>query len=115
ITAWEAEWLKAWGQHKAGKRPVLVETDAEVDAQNAQWLKNNKKKPLDKVLADLHGARKQTIRQIENLTEDDLNRVGKFAWLRDRTLADFIAGETFTHEREHAAQIWAWRENRNRD
>ena len=110
ITAWEAEMLKALGQARLGRKPTgAVVESPDVDALNARWQKETAKKPLDKVLADMEAARKQTIKQVERLTDEDLNDPRKYAWLKGTTLAELIAGETFEHEREHAAQIRKWR------
>jgi hypothetical protein len=116
VTAWEAEILKALGQSRMGKRPTINDlTDAEVDVQNAQWQKQTLKKPLAKVMEDLNGVRQQIIRQVERMSDADLNDPARHrSWLEGHTLAEFIASESFEHGREHAEQIRAWR-NRSGD
>ena len=110
ITAWEAEMLKALGQARMGKRPTLPDmSSAEVDSANAQWSKQTSGKPLAKVLEDLNGARKQTLRQVQGLSDADLEDATRHTWLHGESLASLIASETFEHEREHIAEILAWR------
>ncbi len=110
VTAWEAEVLKALGQARMGKRPTINDTtDAEVDAENGRWQQAAKNKPLERVLADMEAVRRQTIKQVEKLTDADLGQPPKYEWLKGDTLERFIAEETYGHEREHAAQILKWK------
>ena len=108
VAIWEAEVLKALGQARMGKRPTINDlTDAEIEEQNQQWLKASKKKPLDKVLADHAEVRRQMIKQVEKLTDADLSATG--GWLKNDTLATFIAEEIIGHERDHLPHLLEWR------
>jgi len=66
------------------------------------------------VLADFHGVRKQTVKQVESFSDEELNDPKLYKWLKDSPLWKWIANETFEHEAEHAEQIIQWREERNR-
>ena len=108
LTVWEAEMVTALARSRQGKTPALSGwTEAEVDALNAKWYKENKNRPLDPVLADFHGVRKQTLRQVEALSDKEL--AAPAAWLKNRALFEFIKGDSFEHEAEHMAQIKEWR------
>ena len=65
------------------------------------------------MLEDYKAVRDQTLRQVERLTDGDLNDPRKFAWTDGETLAALIADGTLEHDREHIAQIFAWRASLN--
>jgi uncharacterized protein (TIGR03083 family) len=112
VTAWEAELLKGLAQGRAGKRPAYFSlTDADIDARNAQWRKEFKGKALAKVLEDYQTVRGQTLRQVERLTDEDLNDPKKFSWTKGESLAQSIQSDTFGHDREHIAEIQKWRDS----
>ena len=111
LTACEAELVTWLAQARQGKKPSNTNlTPAQVDEQNAQWHKEYKDRPLDRVLADFRAVRGQTIKQVESLAEEDLNYPQRYSWLRGSPLWEWIEGEAFGHEAEHTAQIKAWRE-----
>ncbi len=107
LTAWEAELVTLLVKVKRGQKPTWP-TPTEFDDLNAKWHKETKNRPLDRVLADWRGVRKQTVRQVEGLTEADLNQ--KWGWLRNRVAHDLIASNSCRHEAEHLAQIQAWQQ-----
>jgi uncharacterized protein (TIGR03083 family) len=108
LTAWEAEAVTALAKVKRGLQPGKIPWEqAEVDALNAKWHKENRPRPLDRVLADFRGVRAQMIRQVESFDDQDLN--APRAWFRKRTLVELIRAETFEHEAEHLPQLLEWR------
>ncbi|MBI4772319.1 MAG: ClbS/DfsB family four-helix bundle protein [Chloroflexi bacterium] len=111
LTAWEAELVTALAKAKRGQTPKLSGwTDSEVDALNAKWYKENKNRPLERVLAHFRGVRQQTLRQVEALGEEELAEPKP--WLKNRRLFEYIKGDTFEHEAEHAAHIREWRRHK---
>lgn len=108
LTAWEVELVTALGKLARGQTPKPVgETDAETDALNAKWHTDYQARPLDRVLADYHRVRPQTIRQVERLTDADLT--AQLKWLKGGTLHDLILSETIEHDTEHLPHIREWR------
>ncbi len=108
LTAWEAETVTHIARSKRGLKPRgLPQTDAAVDQMNDKLYRENRDRPLDRVLADWRGVRKQMIRQAEALTEKDLGATP--AWLKGRSLLAFILEDTIEHEAEHLPQIEAWK------
>lgn len=107
VTAWTAELVTGLAKLKRGVRGVRLNyTDAETEALNAKIYRENKNRPLDRVLADYHGVHKQLLRQIEALSDKDI--VNPSPWGKQpqgEWIIDWVAG----HEREHAEQIAAWR------
>jgi uncharacterized protein (TIGR03083 family) len=108
LTAWEVELVTVLGKLARGQTPKPAgQTDAETDALNAKWYRDYKNRPLDRVLADYHAVRPQTIRQVERLTVSDLTAPRK--WLKGGTLHDMILSETIEHDAEHLPHIREWR------
>lgn len=114
LSIWEAETIQLILGFRRGRRPPSERFTGEVDALNAKWHAATRDRPLDRVLADFHAVRKQTLRQIEDLTEDELSRPKPFPWMMGRPLAEWIAEDTYLHEQEHAEQIRRWREGLGR-
>lgn len=110
LTAWEAELVTMLAQARQGKKPPFADIPAsKTDELNAKWRAETKDRPLDRALADFHGVRKQTIRQIESFSDNELSDPKLYKWLKDSPLWKWIAAETFEHEAEHAEQIRQWR------
>jgi len=108
LIAWEAELVTLLAKARQGKPPQPpARSQKDIDELNAKWYKENKNRPLDRVLADFHGVRKQTLRQVEALSDEEIN--APRPWLRGEALLEWIEGDGFGHEAEHAAQIVEWR------
>jgi uncharacterized protein (TIGR03083 family) len=108
LTAWEAEAVTVLAKVKRGLKPgKLPSAQAEVDALNAKWYKENKRRPLDRVLADFRGVRAQMIRQVESLSDDDL--AAPRPWFDGGTLGELVKSETVEHEAEHLPHLLEWR------
>ncbi|MEK6572795.1 MAG: ClbS/DfsB family four-helix bundle protein [Chloroflexota bacterium] len=115
LTAWEAELVTMLAQARQGKKPPFADvSSSQTDALNAQWHNETKDRPLERVLIDFHGVRKQTVKQVESFSDEELNDPKLYKWLKDSPLWKWIANETFEHEAEHTEQIIQWREERNR-
>ncbi len=110
LTTWEAELVTLLAKARRGQKPKWPASQAEIDALNEKWYKENKNRPLDRVLADWRGVRKQTVRQVEAMSDREL--VQRWPWLRNRTPLDLIEGNSFGHEAEHLEHIREWRERK---
>jgi hypothetical protein len=111
ITRWEAELVRMLFQLKQGRTPdypTLSEPD--IDKINARFHKENLERPLDQVLADFHSVRKQTLRRLSEYTEQELSEPGRYPALKGHPLIEYIAGDTYEHDAEHALQIQEWRD-----
>jgi hypothetical protein len=80
-----------------------------VDELNARWYRESRPRPLERILEDFHGVRTQTVRRVEEFSDEDLTDPKRYPWLNDSPLWVWIAGDSFEHETEHEAQIRAWR------
>lgn len=110
LSHWEAELVKQLWQAEQGQKPEVPSYSAQkIEQLNQEWYHEGRERPLEMVLADLHGVRKQTIRRVEGFTEKDLTQSGRFTWLGGLSLEDRIASYSYEHEEEHVDEIRKWR------
>jgi len=114
LTRWEAELVKLLWQAGQGVKPSTVHfTSPSVDDINARWYAESRDRPLPLVLQDFHATRVQTIRRVNELTEEALVHPDHFPWTQSQPLWKWIAGDSFEHEAEHEAPIIAWRSGKS--
>jgi hypothetical protein len=110
LTRWEAELVKLLWQASQGQKPTSAHfSSSSVDDLNARWYQESRSRPLERILEDFHGVRAQTVRRVEDFSDEDLTDPKRYLWLNDAPLWEWIAGDSFEHEAEHGAQIRAWR------
>jgi hypothetical protein len=110
LTRWEAELVKLLWQARQGRVPSSAHfSNVGVDEINERWYQESRSRSLEIALEDFHGVRNQTIRRVEDFTDKELTDPQKYPWLKDTPLWQWIAGDSFEHEAEHAAQIREWR------
>jgi hypothetical protein len=116
IMLWESELVKLLWEAKEGRKPTTIhfqnQDSKAIDETNARWYRENKDRPLDIVLEDFEGVRRQTIRRLEGFQNRDLTDPKRFSWLKETPLWKWVAGDSFKHEAEHIAEIRAWREKK---
>jgi uncharacterized protein (TIGR03083 family) len=111
LTMWEAELVKLLWQTSLRVKPRTAHFYREsIDEINAKWFEDNQARSLDRVMEDFHGVRKQTLRRLENFTDDEINDPARLPWLNGLSLGEKIARSTYKHESEHAQQIRTWRQ-----
>lgn len=113
LTAWEAELVKMLAQARQGRRPAFLDL-GDTEALNAKWHNETKDRALERVMADFHGVRKQTRRQVDGFSDKELGDPKLYRWLDGRSLSEWIAAETYEHEAEHAEHIRRWRTTSSR-
>jgi hypothetical protein len=114
LTAWESELVTLVAFTRRGQRPKIEMGNRDVETLNAKWHAAFKDRPLDRVLADFHGVRQQTLRQVESLTDEQLAESKKYPWLKEAPLWKWIAEDSFEHDREHAEDVRKWLEQRKK-
>lgn len=111
LSRWESELVKLLWQLGQGQRPTTVQFSHEgMDAINARWQDAAHERPLEQVLEDFHAVRTQTIRRVEDFSDQELGLPGRYRWLKGKALWEWVASDSFEHENEHAAEIRAWRQ-----
>ena len=99
---WERLEVEGLGQHLLARRVELLDFPSKrLDAANAAAVRTMQGMTAAEVLRDLARTRAALLDLVRRLPDDDLNTPGNDA----RTLL----GVALTHDREHAAQIRAWR------
>lgn len=111
ISRWEGESVTMLFQLRQGESPSRVEIEGmdHVDRLNDRWHREDKERELELVLSDFRGLREQTLRRVDEFNEDELEAPGYFEELRGRPLSEWIAVDTFEHEREHLEAVRRWR------
>lgn len=111
LSLWEAELVRLLVHVDQRRKPVgqSFVPHPDFDSLNARWHAETKDRPLERVLQDLHGVRRQTLRWVDEMPEEDLRRVRPEPWLDRRPLARWIAEYSYEHEMEHTQAMRAWR------
>lgn len=107
LSIWEAETIQLIVHYRRGRRPPSERFQISPDALDSKWHNATRARPLERVVEDFHGVRRQLVRHVEDLTALELNRA--LPWMQKRPLADWIARDTYLHEQEHTDQIRIWR------
>ena len=110
LTAWEVDMLTNLGRVKRGAKPGTTQwTKATIEKQNQIWHAEMRDRPLPSILADMDGARKQTLRVLEAMSDQEAAQPAD--WLQGRSVADYVAEMTINHEREHLENLRHWRDS----
>lgn len=110
LSMWEAELVRLLWQAAQGETPTSMHfTQVDVDQTNAAWALKSAERSLEQVFADFEAVRKQTVRRVMAFSDQDLADPQRYPWLDSRPLWEWIASDSFEHEREHTAEILAWR------
>ncbi len=111
IAMWESKTVTAMFKAEKGVTPSdLVESGPPVDALNAQFYREQKDRPLERVLEDSHAVHLALLNRVEAMPEKMLTDPKQFKWMKGEPLSAMVAGDSFEHYREHAAEIRAWRQ-----
>ncbi|MCS7251925.1 MAG: ClbS/DfsB family four-helix bundle protein [Thermoflexus sp.] len=112
LAVWQGRLITALFQLEQGRRPKdLTPSEMEINALNEHFFREQRDRPLERVLADFHGTYQQLLRRLERFSEEDLVQPGRFPGLSE-PLWSLIAAYTFEHDAEHRADIERWRERK---
>lgn len=112
LCRWEGEMVTMLFQIKQGHElsRARIEGMEDVDRLNAGWHEEDQDRSLELILQDFRGLREQTVRRVEEFTDEELNDPDLHPSLRGEPLHRWIAVDSYEHEQEHAEHIRAWRE-----
>ena len=107
LTAWQQRVLTTLQEvKKSGKRPADPMDELSEDEANERIYQENKDRSLEAVWNDFRGVSPALIKQVETLTEDEINSPltseGKYP------VSGWILGNTFGHYHEHTHIILEW-------
>jgi uncharacterized protein (TIGR03083 family) len=115
IAVWQSHMITNLYKVRRGVKPELGLTDADVDRLNAQFYREQKDRPLERVLEDLHGVHLALLNRLEDFSDAELFDPKKYSqWFRGAPLSEHIASNSYEHYQEHAADIRAWRGSTDR-
>jgi hypothetical protein len=109
MTAWE-ERVVAWaeGIHQGRKpAPPPWSTDWNDDQVNALIYERDRGRSLPDVLEGWRRTHRKVVDAVRTMSEEELFHE-KIEWLGDVPFAEALAGNSYEHQQEHAAQIRAW-------
>jgi hypothetical protein len=109
LVAWESEVVTALNQAQNKKMPSILRIE-DVDEWNEEQYHNNARRLLEPVWKDFEGVHKMLISMIEDYDERDLTNNRRYSWMEGEPIAYLIEDSAILHERDHAADIRAWRE-----
>jgi hypothetical protein len=107
ITTWEKQLLAWYSDGLTGKRIEIPDwrIKGTLGVINRGIFETNLSRNLNDVLADFTATYRQIIATIESIPEEDIFAEGKYSWTGDRTLFDYIWGNTAGHYSEHLRAI----------
>lgn len=110
ITAWQTRLITAMFKVEKGFKPdTLGGGAAAVDQLNEKFYREMKDRPFEQVWDDLDASYQQLLRRLENWSDKDLFDAKRFKWMQGEPFERYIAGDSYEHYAEHAAQIEAWK------
>lgn len=113
MALWEAEMIKTLFQARQGGKPSTVFLkNIPIDDQNALWYAQFKDRPFERIWNDFTIIRDQTIRQVQEFSQNELNNPHLYPWLKGKTtLAGLIHQVLLDHDQEHLRMLRAWKQS----
>lgn len=110
LSAWESELVTALNQVQGASRPPQIVLIDDIDEWNEEQYHISARRPLEAILEDLHGVHNMLHRMVADYPDKRLLDNRQFEWMEGEALSYLIEENAYLHEREHAEQIRAWRE-----
>ncbi len=109
LTAWQTRLIATLFKAEKGFTPDTTEAGKTVDQMNEKFYREMKDRPFDQVWDDLDSSYHQLLSRLEGWKEKDLFDAKRFRWMQGKPFVEYIAGDSYEHYAEHAAQIREWR------
>jgi len=110
LVAWESEVVTALNQAQNKKQPSILGIE-DIDEWNEDQYHTNARRLLNAVMEDFEGVHRMLVSMIQDYNERDLTDNRRYPWMEGEPLTYLIEENATLHEREHAENIRAWREN----
>ncbi|HLF26376.1 MAG TPA: ClbS/DfsB family four-helix bundle protein [Anaerolineae bacterium] len=110
IAVWASRLVTDVFKAERGVAPNASLTPAQVDALNEQFYREQKDRPVERVLEDLHGVHLMLLNRLEELPDNVLSDPHRHKGLKGQALSAYVAEDSAEHYREHTADILAWRQ-----
>jgi hypothetical protein len=110
LTAWERRTVARLNAVRQGGTPEKAPWPPNLSEEeiNAWICEANRKRNLRDVLDDSRQVHDQVMKQLQSVTDEELNEPGRFSWLDGNKLAEYIPGNTYEHYQEHGELIRIW-------
>ena len=109
LVAWESELVTALNHAQMRRKPAIVDIEDIYDWNEEQY-HANVRRPLDAVLSDFTGVHKMLLKMVEEYDDKALTDNRVYSWMEGEPLWYLVEDTACMHEREHAEEIAAWRE-----
>lgn len=110
VTAWESEVVTALNQVQDSNRTPQIVLIDDIDEWNEEQYHVSARRPLEAIFDDLHGVHVMLRQMIVDFPDKRLLDNRQFDWMEGEALYYLIEENATLHEREHAEDIRAWRE-----
>ncbi len=115
ITTWEHHGI-GWIQSLAkGEKPLMPVPDIPMDevrenlkVLNAEYTKKNQAVPLNLVLEESRQAYEALLKEIEKLTEEDLEKTFEYNWADESVSGRKVIAWRYWHYQSHLKHIQEW-------
>jgi hypothetical protein len=112
LVAWESEVVTGLNQVQNKRVPSMLKIE-DIDEWNDEQYRISVRRPVDVILSDLEGVHKMLRGMLEDFDARSLSDNRRYPWMEGEPLSYLIEENVLLHEREHAAEIRAWREARH--
>ena len=109
LVAWESEVVTALNQVQNKKQPSILQID-DIDEWNEEQYHTNARRLLDAIMEDFEGVHRMLLSMVQDFNERDLTDNRRYPFMEGEPLTYLIEENATLHERDHAADIRAWRE-----
>jgi uncharacterized protein (TIGR03083 family) len=109
IAVWESRLVTNLYKVERGVPPEVNITPAQVDRLNEQFYREQKDRPLERVLEDIHAVHLALLNRLESMPDNVLTDPRQFKWMKGQPLGSLVAEDSFEHYREHAEEIEQWK------
>ena len=110
LTAWEKRTVARLTAVREGgvPQPAPWPPNLSEEKINAWIYEANRDRTLHDLLEDSRRVQDQIMKQLQSITNEELNSPGRFSWLDGNALAEYIPGNTYEHYQEHGELIRKW-------
>lgn len=108
LVAWESEVVTALNQAQNRRTPSILKID-DIDEWNEKQYRTNASRPFEAIWSDFEGVHRMLYQMLDDIDERTLTDNRRFPWMEGEPLSYLVEENVTLHEREHAAEIRAWR------
>ena len=112
LSEWERKFIE-W--YRAGQRGEVAETPApgytwkQLDEVNRQIYEKHHQRPLGEILAEFQDSYERMMAMVERISAEELFEPGYYAWTKNVTLAEYVAGCGYEHYDWAKEHIRKWK------